>query len=134
MRLKKIPKGLYMRKITLVCLECRKEIEHEMDLLHPKCPACDIPFVHTWELPVKPKDHSNDIYRLEQIILAVERLNHKCEDNMKRLNNMMLELKGLIAMVRPNAKKNAWYGTEIETEESKLKNKDVMSIELKDSE
>lgn len=61
----------------------------------------------------------NDIYRLEQIILAVERLNYKCEDNMKRLNNMMLELKGIVAMVRPMAKKNDWYKDEINTNDVK---------------
>ncbi len=43
----------------------------------------------------------------------LEEINQKCEDNMKRLNQMMLELKGLVAMVRPQAKKTGWYGDEI---------------------
>lgn len=61
-------------------------------------------------------DHTT-IYRLEDMIRAIERLNSKCEDNMKRLNSMMLELKGVIAMVRPLAKKNAWYGDEVQINE-----------------
>lgn len=56
-----------------------------------------------------------DIKRVEDMLRAIERLNANCEDNMKRLNSMMLELKGIIAMVRPSAKKNAWYGEEIES-------------------
>lgn len=34
-------------------------------------------------------------------------------DNMHRLNDMMKELKGLIAMVRGNAQKNDWYKPEM---------------------
>jgi len=45
---------------------------------------------------------------------ALQGLEAKLEDNMQRLNKMMLELKGLIAMVRPAAAKNDWYkGEEI---------------------
>jgi hypothetical protein len=53
------------------------------------------------------------LYELSQMIRAIERLNANCERNMKTLNAMMLELKGLIAMVRPAARKNDWYGEEI---------------------
>lgn len=62
----------------------------------------------------------DEFHRISHLISKVERLNEKCEDNMKRLNAMMLELKGIIAMVRPMAKKNEWYGEEINTEQSKL--------------
>lgn len=44
-----------------------------------------------------------------------EEINGKCESNMKNLHNMMLELKGLIAMVRANARKNDWYKEEIQS-------------------
>ena len=54
------------------------------------------------------------MYRCENMIRAIERLNGKCEDNMRRLNEMMLEMKGIIAMVRPSARRNDWYKDEIE--------------------
>ena len=59
--------------------------------------------------------HDDDIYKIQDMIRQIERLNGNCTDNMKRLNSMMLELKGIIAMVRPMAKKNDWYGEEIDT-------------------
>lgn len=37
---------------------------------------------------------------------------------MKSLRDMMLELKGIVAMVRPMAKKNDWYKEEIEIKKS----------------
>jgi hypothetical protein len=70
------------------------------------------------------------LYRQEQMILAIERLNAKCEDNMKRLNSMMLELKGVIAMVRPTARKNEWYGGK-EVDVAPLKDQEITCIELK---
>ena len=57
---------------------------------------------------------NDDLYKIQDMIHAIERLNGNCEENMKRLNAMMLELKGIIAMVRPMAKKNDWYGEEIQ--------------------
>lgn len=39
-------------------------------------------------------------------------LEEKTDDNMKRLNAMMLELKALVAMVKPQVKKTGWYGEE----------------------
>jgi hypothetical protein len=130
--------------IHLRCGKCKLvDMVSKEKALNWVCPNCNIP-----EMPAPKIDHSNEIYRLEQIIRSVERLNHNCEDNMKRLNNMMLELKGIIAIVRPAAKKNDWYKTEINADfkntvesalyneykesESELKNKGVMSIELKD--
>jgi len=58
---------------------------------------------------------SNDIelYKLQDMLHQIERLNSACADNMKRLNAMMLELKGLVAMVRPQVKKTGWYGDEL---------------------
>ena len=53
------------------------------------------------------------IERISQLLSSAYRISNKCEDNMKRLNQMMLELKGIVAMVRPRAKKNDWYGDEI---------------------
>jgi len=67
------------------------------------------------------------IYRLEEMLRRSESINSKCEDNMKRLSQMMLELKGCIAMARPSVKKNAWFGEEIEGKESK----ETLEIELK---
>jgi hypothetical protein len=65
--------------------------------------------------PIKSKTALHDeIDRMNHLICKVERLNEICEDNMKRLNAMMLELKGIVAMVRPMAKKNDWYGDEIQ--------------------
>ncbi len=54
-----------------------------------------------------------ELYKIQDMIRQIERLNNNCADNMKRLNQMMLELRGIIAMVRPMAKKNDWYGKEI---------------------
>ena len=55
----------------------------------------------------------NEIYRMEQMIRGIESLNQKCDQNMRSLNMMMLELKGVIASVRASARKNEWYGPEI---------------------
>ena len=55
-----------------------------------------------------------ELYRLQDMIRSIETLNSKCEDNMRRLNAMMLELKGIVAMVRPQVKKSGWYGEEIQ--------------------
>jgi hypothetical protein len=44
-------------------------------------------------------------------------LEEKTDDNMKRLNNMMLELKGLACAIRPQVKKSGWYGDELLTKE-----------------
>lgn len=56
-----------------------------------------------------------ELYQIQDILRSVERLNLQCEDNMKRLNNMMLELKGLVCAIRPQVKKSGWYGDEIKT-------------------
>ncbi len=58
-----------------------------------------------------------DLYKIQDMIRQIERLNSSCSDNMKRLNAMMLELKGLIAMVRPQVKKTGWYGDEIQVQD-----------------
>lgn len=55
-----------------------------------------------------------DLNRIERMYEKLAELNSKCEDNMKRLNAMMLELKGIVAMVRPQVKKTGWYGEEIQ--------------------
>lgn len=60
------------------------------------------------------------INRLEQLLHHTERMNEKCEENMRRLNTMMLELKGIIAMVRPQVKKCGWYGEEINVKEKSI--------------
>ncbi len=61
-----------------------------------------------------------DLNKINQMYEKLNDLNTKCEDNMKRLNNMMLELKGIIAMVRPMAKKNDWYGEEVDAQIDKI--------------
>lgn len=63
-------------------------------------------------------DLHDEFNRMSHMISKIERLNEKCENNMKRLNDMMLELKGIIAMVRPMLKKNDWYGEELEGKKS----------------
>ena len=68
----------------------------------------------TNELQCKSALHDQDICKIQHMISKIERLNETCEENMQRLNSMMLELKGIIAMVRPMAKKNDWYGEEVE--------------------
>lgn len=57
-----------------------------------------------------------ELNRVERMYEKLVELNEKCEDNMRRLNAMMLELKGLVAMVRPQVKKTGWYGEELQTE------------------
>lgn len=73
------------------------------------------------------EEYKNILHRLEEMLRRAESINSKCEDNMKRLNQMMLELKGCIAIARPSVKKNAWFGEEIEGKESK----ETLEIELK---
>lgn len=72
------------------------------------------------------EEWKNMINRLDEMLKRAESINMKCDENMKRLNNMMLELKGCIAMVRPSAKKNEWYGEELEGKEAK----EPLEIEL----
>ena len=67
----------------------------------------------TKELQCKTALHDEDICKIQHMISKIERLNEKCEENMQRLNSMMLELKGIVAMVRPMAKKSDWYREEI---------------------
>ncbi len=57
-----------------------------------------------------------ELYKLQDMIRQISNLNEKCNDNMKRLNQIMLELKGIVAMVRPQVKKTGWYGDEIQGE------------------
>ncbi len=64
-----------------------------------------------------------ELYQIQDILRSIERLNLKCEDNMKRLNNMMLELKGLVCAVRPQVKKSGWYDDEILSKEKEANNK-----------
>lgn len=59
----------------------------------------------------------NQFEYLKNMLHQMEDLNRKCTDNMNRLNNMMLEMKGLTAMIRPQVKKTGWYGKEINSEE-----------------
>ncbi len=53
-------------------------------------------------------------------IQRLEKLEESMIDNMRRLNDMMKELKGLISMVRANAAKNDWYKTELEAKTSHI--------------
>lgn len=53
---------------------------------------------------------------LEQLLARIERIEYNQEANGKRLDSALKELRGLIAMVRPAAKRNAWYGEEISAE------------------
>lgn len=59
--------------------------------------------------------NETELYNIQDMMRQLERINATCQDNMKRLNQMMLELKALVAMVRPQVKKTDWYGDEIQT-------------------
>lgn len=77
---------------------------------------------------------SNDIdkvnYRINDMMHQLERLNTQCSDNMKRLDLMIREFKGLVAMVRPQVKKTGWYGDEIKVQPEPNESK-LIPIELK---
>lgn len=62
---------------------------------------------------MKQENNSQDLYKIQDMIRQLDSLNEKCTQNMNRLNAMMLELKGIVAMVRPKVKKTGWYGDEI---------------------
>ena len=62
-----------------------------------------------------------ELQRINQMYTKLDELNAKCEDNMRRLNSMMLELKGIVATVRPQVKKTGWYGDEIEIDNKPYK-------------
>jgi len=78
-----------------------------------------------------------DRLRMEVAINKLEELKEHTERNMKALNNMMLELKGLIGMVRAKAGRPGmeWYGKEISTEALKdsvhIEDLTINDIELK---
>ena len=95
--------------LHLKCSYCEKtDIVLIADAPLWKCPFCD------FEKSKSKATLHDDFDRMNHLICKVERLNQICEDNMQRLNSMMLELKGIIAMVRPMAKKNDWYKDEVE--------------------
>jgi ElaB/YqjD/DUF883 family membrane-anchored ribosome-binding protein len=62
---------------------------------------------------------------LGDMVHSVSRMSEKCEDNMKRLNNMMLELKGLVCAIRPQVKKSGWYGEELNVKEKEINPKSI---------
>lgn len=68
-----------------------------------------------------------DVERINRMSAKVDELNLKVEDNMKRLNQMMLELKGIVAMVRPQVKKSGWYGDELKADAKQ----EAISFEIK---
>ena len=71
---------------------------------------------------------TNELRRINQMYTKLDELNAKCEDNMRRLNSMMLELKGIVAMVRPQVKKTGWYGDEILHREDTIKDNVVIEV------
>lgn len=83
-------------------------MEDKLDLIELTCPFCSQKTVHR-------NNVLHETRRIEQMYSKLNELNYKCEDNMKRLNDMMLELKGLLGMVRASAKKNDWYKDEIQS-------------------
>ena len=82
-------------------------MENKQELVEIECPFCHLRTIHR-------NNVMHDMRRIEQMYSKLNELNYKCEDNMKRLNDMMLELKGVIGMVRASAKKNDWYKDEIQ--------------------
>lgn len=48
-----------------------------------------------------------NLYR--RILEEAQKQQYSIKDNASRLDNMMKELKGIVAMVRPSAAKNPWY-------------------------
>jgi len=71
------------------------------------------------------------IYQINQILRTTERLNAQIEINTRKLNDAIKEMRGLVGFVRPLAKKNAWYGEEIEAEGNKINSIEINNVEYK---
>ena len=67
----------------------------------------------------------------KSILLTLE---EKTDENMKRLNQMMLELKALVAMVRPQVKKTEWYGDELNVKPDFRESTKLIDLELNSTE
>lgn len=76
---------------------------------------------------MKTENNNQDLYKIQDMIRQLDSLNEKCTQNMNRLNSMMLELKGIVAMVRPKVKNTGWYGDEIE---GKIVSKEGQPLEI----
>lgn len=74
-----------------------------------KCPFCHF-------AKMQQNNVIQDMRRIEQMYAKLNELNNKCTDNMNRLNAMMLEMKGLVAKIRPEVKKTGWYGDELKAD------------------
>lgn len=75
-----------------------------------------------------------DYYRIESALNRIDKLNSDCERNMQSLRLMMQELKGIVAIVRPQAKKTGWYGDEIEAKGNIMVESKGNLLEVKDNE
>jgi hypothetical protein len=53
--------------------------------------------------------------RINEALARIDRMNTQIEINTRKLNDAIKEMRGLVAYVRPLAKKNAWYGQELDT-------------------
>lgn len=78
---------------------------------------------HTFQLD-EIRSHLSLAEKRKSILLSLE---EKVDDNMKRLNAMMLELKGIVAIVRPQVKKSGWYGDELKSDVKQ----NVINLEVK---
>lgn len=93
------------------CSICKKtDIVLNENAKNWTCPFCHV------EMLLKESTSYNTKH-FDQMYLKLNDLANKCTDNMNRLNAMMLEMKGLVAKIRPEVKKTGWYGDEIEVKE-----------------
>lgn len=65
--------------------------------------------------------------RIENLLGTASRIANRCDEQAKKMHELMLELKGCMVMARPRVKKNAWYGEELQGEVIKER----LEIEIK---
>jgi hypothetical protein len=65
--------------------------------------------------------------RIENLLGTATRIANRCDEQAKKMHELMLELKGCLVLARPRVKKNAWYGEELQGEVVK----ESLEIELK---
>ena len=71
------------------------------------------------------------IRQINTILGRIDRMNDQIEINTRKLNDAIKEMRGLVGFVRPLAKKNAWYGEEIEAEGNKINSIEINNVEYK---
>lgn len=80
---------------------------------------------------MEKKEIEDLLYKVNDTLRSIERLTLKCNENATRLNNMLLEMKGLAGMIRPKVKKTGWYGEELQAQVDEMKG--LLNIEFKET-